>query len=348
MCSPNSSPYWKSNSFWPRFSTGMASFEARAPWPPGDVGRAELLVHQAPVTRRRRRPARTALQHALEDQVLRVRDRLGLLRRRVALDPEHLLLEGTAVVEREDVELAVVAECSCGGLPPDEARSTYTCVDARSAATMRAWSTASRAPRYTLGVEEELMIVDAETLDLSNSIEGLLADLRDAGDRGRGQAGADGVGLRDRHDAVPQHRARPARQLRALRRTVQAVAAERGLAHRLGRHPPVRALGGPADRVAAALPRPDRGPPVRRPPGDHLRHPRARGLDDPDKAIHVTNGMRVHLPLLLALSANSPFWRGDQTGLLLHPHADLPRVPARGHPAALRRLRGLDGAGSTS
>ena len=40
------------------------------------------------------------------------------------------------------------------------------------------------------------------------------------------------------------------------------------------------------------------------------------GLDDPDKAIHVTNGMRVHLPLLLALSANSPFWRADETGLL--------------------------------
>ncbi len=40
------------------------------------------------------------------------------------------------------------------------------------------------------------------------------------------------------------------------------------------------------------------------------------GLDDPDKAIHVTNGMRVHMPLLLALSANSPFWRADQTGLL--------------------------------
>ena len=39
------------------------------------------------------------------------------------------------------------------------------------------------------------------------------------------------------------------------------------------------------------------------------------GVDDPDKAIHVTNGMRVHLPLLLALSGNSPFWRGDSTGL---------------------------------
>jgi carboxylate-amine ligase len=40
------------------------------------------------------------------------------------------------------------------------------------------------------------------------------------------------------------------------------------------------------------------------------------GIDDPDKAVHVTNGMRVHLPLLLALSANSPFWRGDETGLV--------------------------------
>jgi carboxylate-amine ligase len=39
------------------------------------------------------------------------------------------------------------------------------------------------------------------------------------------------------------------------------------------------------------------------------------GLDDPDKAIHVANGMRVHVPVLLALSANSPYWRGDDTGL---------------------------------
>src|SRR5438105_9099172 len=39
------------------------------------------------------------------------------------------------------------------------------------------------------------------------------------------------------------------------------------------------------------------------------------GMDDPDKAIHVANGMRVHVPVLLALSANSPFWRADATGL---------------------------------
>src|SRR6185436_14460130 len=36
---------------------------------------------------------------------------------------------------------------------------------------------------------------------------------------------------------------------------------------------------------------------------------------DREKAIHVANGMRVHLSVLLALSANSPFWRADDSGL---------------------------------
>jgi glutamate---cysteine ligase / carboxylate-amine ligase len=39
------------------------------------------------------------------------------------------------------------------------------------------------------------------------------------------------------------------------------------------------------------------------------------GLPDPEMAIRVANRMRVHLPLLLALSANSPFWQGRDTGL---------------------------------
>jgi carboxylate-amine ligase len=38
-------------------------------------------------------------------------------------------------------------------------------------------------------------------------------------------------------------------------------------------------------------------------------------VDDPDKAIGVANGLLVHLPHLLALSASSPFWRGEATGL---------------------------------
>jgi carboxylate-amine ligase len=38
-------------------------------------------------------------------------------------------------------------------------------------------------------------------------------------------------------------------------------------------------------------------------------------VDDPDKAIHVISALLVHLSELLALSASSPFWRGEPTGL---------------------------------
>ncbi len=58
------------------------------------------------------------------------------------------------------------------------------------------------------------------------------------------------------------------------------------------------------------------------------------GLPDPEVAIRVANRMRVHLPLLLALSANSPFWQGRDTGLAsartplfqAFPRVGIPRV----------------------
>jgi glutamate---cysteine ligase / carboxylate-amine ligase len=39
------------------------------------------------------------------------------------------------------------------------------------------------------------------------------------------------------------------------------------------------------------------------------------GVPDPEDAIALFNRMRAHLPLLLALSVNSPFWQGRDTGL---------------------------------
>jgi carboxylate-amine ligase len=38
-------------------------------------------------------------------------------------------------------------------------------------------------------------------------------------------------------------------------------------------------------------------------------------VDDPDKAVQVVNGLLVDMSALLALSASSPFWRGEPTGL---------------------------------
>lgn len=39
------------------------------------------------------------------------------------------------------------------------------------------------------------------------------------------------------------------------------------------------------------------------------------GVDDADKATWIANELRWHLPIMLALSANSPFWNGYDTGL---------------------------------
>jgi glutamate---cysteine ligase / carboxylate-amine ligase len=159
------------------------------------------------------------------------------------------------------------------------------------------------------------MIIDAETLELTNSIEGLLDAL--------GETPRDGFIKPELMESVCEIATTPcsgtreaADQLRALRREVQTVAAERGLAiGSAGTHPfamweDQRIVSRPRYRdLVAGLQFVARQELIF---GIHVHV----GLDDPDKAIHVTNGIRVHLPILLALSANSPFWRADQTGLL--------------------------------
>ena len=40
------------------------------------------------------------------------------------------------------------------------------------------------------------------------------------------------------------------------------------------------------------------------------------GMADPEETIYVANGLRPYVPLLIALSANSPLWRGELTGLM--------------------------------
>ena len=58
---------------------------------------------------------------------------------------------------------------------------------------------------FTLGIEEELMICDAETLELSQSIETILGDLPGGAPR-RGEAGADAVRARGGDPALPRRR----------------------------------------------------------------------------------------------------------------------------------------------
>ena len=180
--------------------------------------------------------------------------------------------------------------------------------------TLRAMEHRFSGPSYTLGIEEELMIVDEETLDLVNSIERLLSDLSDVPTEGEVKP--------ELMESVCEIATTPVRntveagaQLRALRQTVNQVAQQHGTRiGSAGTHPfalweDQRIVARPRYRdLISGLQFVARQEIIF---GIHVHV----GLDHPDKAIHVTNGMRVHLPLLLALSANSPFWRGDSTGL---------------------------------
>jgi carboxylate-amine ligase len=59
-------------------------------------------------------------------------------------------------------------------------------------------------------------------------------------------------------------------------------------------------------------------------------------VDDPDKAIQVVNGLLPHLAPLLALSASSPFWRGEPTGLASSRQIVFSAFPRSGPPPRFR------------
>jgi glutamate---cysteine ligase / carboxylate-amine ligase len=165
-------------------------------------------------------------------------------------------------------------------------------------------------PAFTLGIEEELMILDAESLELVNAIESLLEPVP----AGEIKPELMESVLEVSTDPCPST-AEAGDQLRALRRQVSETARGKGLAiGSAGTHPfamweDQRIVARPRYRdLVSALRFVARQELIF---GMHVHV----GIDDPDKAIHVANGMRVHLPVLLGLSANSPFWRADVTGL---------------------------------
>jgi carboxylate-amine ligase len=166
------------------------------------------------------------------------------------------------------------------------------------------------APPYTIGIEEELMILDAESLELSNAVERLL------------EPSPTGEIKPELMESVLEvstdpcaNTAEAGAQLRALRKQVIETAAAKNLSIGCaGTHPfamweDQRIVARPRYRdLISALRFVARQELIF---GMHVHV----GVEDADKAIHIANGMRVHMPVLLALSANSPFWRADATGL---------------------------------
>jgi carboxylate-amine ligase len=165
-------------------------------------------------------------------------------------------------------------------------------------------------PSFTIGIEEELMILDSETLALANAIEGVLEEY-----------GEDDSVKPELLESVLEIATKPHRdtraaglELRRLRNDVAEAAGRRGLLiGSAGTHPfamweDQRVSSRPRYReLIAALRFVARQEIIF---GLHVHV----GIDDADKAIHIANGMRVHVPILFALSANSPYWRADDTG----------------------------------
>jgi carboxylate-amine ligase len=163
---------------------------------------------------------------------------------------------------------------------------------------------------YTIGIEEELMIVDGRSLDLVNAIEAML------------EPAPAGEIKPELMESVLEISTDPCAgvteagaQLRALRSQVCATADAKQMAiGSAGTHPfamweDQRIVARPRYRdLISALRFVARQELIF---GMHVHV----GVDGPDKAIHVANGMRTHLPVLLGLSANSPFWRATPTGL---------------------------------
>jgi len=188
---------------------------------------------------------------------------------------------------------------------------------------------------YTLGVEEEYQLLDGTSFDLVQHIETVL----DA---------VEGDELADRINAelmqsvleiatpVCETAADVMRELQTLRGYVSEVAGKEGLrVGSAGTHPFSlfeRQRITAKDRYHALI--------------DQLQYVARRELifgmhihvavDDPDKAVQVVNGLLPHLAPLLALSASSPFWRGEPTGLASSRQIVFSAFPRSGPPPRFR------------
>jgi glutamate---cysteine ligase / carboxylate-amine ligase len=200
-----------------------------------------------------------------------------------------------------------------------------------------AWRAGPPSAQFTVGIEEELMLLDPYDWSLAFRSNQVIADLP--------------PGLRDRV-TLETHAAVMEIATGVHRRVVDAVAELADLRSQLS-----GALAGQGLRAAVA--------------GTHpsavwndtvlASHPRYRHIDEsmrvlarreptlalhihvgvatPQAAIRVYNRLRAHLPLLLALSANSPFWQGRATGFASTRTTLFEAFPRSGLPRSFRSYR---------
>ena len=175
------------------------------------------------------------------------------------------------------------------------------------------WSKWRHGNEYTLGVEEEVMLLDPRDWTLAPAIDDVLAALPDAlRDHVSSETHSSAVELRT---GVHANVAGAVTELAALRDQLGDVLSSLGLAAGVaGTHPSAVWH----DMVVSSRERHQEvygsmRELARREPTFAL-HVHV-GLPSGEAGIAAFNRLRAHIPILLALSANSPFWQGRDTGL---------------------------------
>jgi carboxylate-amine ligase len=188
---------------------------------------------------------------------------------------------------------------------------------------------------YTLGVEEEYQLLDGDGFDLVQHIDTMLAAV--SGHELEARINPELMqSVLEITTPVCHTAADIERELVTLRSYVTRIAREQGLrVGSAGTHPFSlfeRQRITAKDRYRALI--------------DQMQYIARRELifgmhvhvavDDPEKAIKVVNGLLPHIGPLLALSASSPFWRGEPTGLASSRQMVFSAFPRSGPPPRFR------------
>ena len=186
---------------------------------------------------------------------------------------------------------------------------------------------------YTLGVEEEYMLLDPETLDLVQRADTIL-DADQEGEFAARTACEIFQSEIEGQTPICATVSDAAAELLRLRRHLEEVVDEHGLVlASAGTHPFAHyedQLVTDRERYRGIV--------------EQVQYPARRelifglhvhvGVPDPQTAIQVMRLLRPQIANLIALSASSPFWRGFPTGLRSTRHSVFATLPRSGTPPA--------------
>ncbi|HVG08466.1 MAG TPA: carboxylate-amine ligase [Thermoanaerobaculia bacterium] len=198
----------------------------------------------------------------------------------------------------------------------------------------------SQSKLFTLGIEEEFQLIDLETRDLRSHVQQLLEEGKEI--------------LRDElkaemHQSVIEVGTPICQDIKEARREVVRLRSQlAGLARRngltiaaAGTHPFARWQ----DQLITPLPR------YAEIVEDLQQVARANlifglhvhvGIDDRETAVHIMNAARYFLPHIFALSTNSPFWEGRNTGFKSYRCKIFDRFPRTGIPDHFQSISEYD------